>query len=313
MGAGRTNYEALRERFLKRQEQKDTEGGWWKPEIGNRYSLRFGPPLAPAEIWFVEYGVHYNLWRGEENATETCPRLTLQKPCPVCEFVKTLWRGSEEDKAMARDIGAKRRYCANVFILSSDSPKVAKIWAFGPQVFDQIMEQTNTDDGVVPIDDPDQGYNMNLSVGKKATGDRVFPAYTISLASLKPSALADPKMLDGLVDIVSMIHGKIRGYDEIRAQLQGGDAPSETAEEAPPATAPAAAPAPRGAVVPRGAASPVAAPATAPATGTQEDNEEVIDDGGSNAEATPAPAAAPEGSSDLVTKARAALAKRNKK
>lgn len=294
--AGRTDLNKLRQRYMARQKQvAEQDQRYWKPEIGNKYGVRLCPPPDGCDLWFKEFGVHYSVYEDQENPTETCPRLTKGTACPVCEFVRGLWRsGSDEEKELARKIGAKKRYISNVLVVSgpNSDPKTPRLWSYGPMIWDQIMAFVNTDDGVVPIDDPATGHNLTLTVTEKRTGKQTFPNYLVS-PIIHPSAIPDQSSLSKLNDYEEVIDSKLRPYEVIKAALMGKAEPSTTNEQ------------------------PVEEPPTEQPTGDPA-TDRIIDDTSQETSNAPAPAQNPEAAkpatgTDLVAKARAALAARAQK
>jgi hypothetical protein len=226
MAHGRTDYDKLKQRFLQRQRQASSDGQWFKPEAG-RYRVRVLPPPPNHNMWYMEYGVHYGLTNeAGDFETITCPRLTIKKPCPICEFTRGLWRtGIETDQQIARKFGVKKRFVSNVLVLTQSQSDV-RMWAYGPTVHGQLEEHCITPDGaIIPIDDPDNGINMKVAVTIKTTGDGTFPNYIVSP---EPQAvpLPDPTALSRLHDFVTIITGNLKSYDEIRSVLNSGEGTS---------------------------------------------------------------------------------------
>lgn len=222
---GKTDYDKLREKFLARQRAQIDDQSWFKPETG-RYRVRILPPTENHDLWYLDYGVHYGLTNVEGDfETVTCPRLTQKQPCPICNFTKGLWRkNTDADQALARKFGAKKRYVSNVIVLSSSASEV-KMWAYGPQVLNQLEEHCISQDGsVIPIDDPQKGTNMKVTVTQQSTPDGVFPNYIVSPESVQ-SVLPDMSVLGKRHDIVGIIHGRVRPLDELRSLLEnsGGE------------------------------------------------------------------------------------------
>jgi hypothetical protein len=286
-----TDYAKIRQRFAARQKAlADMDEKWVKFDQG-RHKVRICPPLANHDSWFVEYGVHYGIGDEFNPQTVTCPRLTVQKACPICEFVRGLWRsGDEGDKDLARKIGAKRRYCSNVIVLSN--PNETRVWAYGPQVWDQLAELCvgeGAEGGVIPIDDPDNGFNMSVVVTTRNTPDGTYPNYMVR-NEMKPTPIVNKKVLSTMSDIKEMIHKNLKPYDEIRAILTGGEVP-ENAEATEASQSEVQQPETEKVVTDE--------PETEKVVETQQ--EEVTDGGQVEEKAT---------SQDLVRRARAALSKR---
>lgn len=246
-----TDYAAMRDAYLKRLAREASGGGggddrFWRPEAGKRYVVRFLPAIPGQPSFVMPYGVHYI-----EGATEqiviTCPRLTIGQRCPACELAKGLFRGTEKEKEYAGAIYAKKRWVANIVLVSS-APSEVKLWAFGPQVMSQVEEILFEQDvdaagnpvgapRVVPIDDPAKGYNIQVTVRSKRTGAKVFPNYEGGVKRIgNPCPIPDPNVLTQLHDYVQIIHANLESYEAIQAKIQGGEEPAS--EEEPPVDAP---------------------------------------------------------------------------
>jgi len=244
---GRTNYEQMRQAYLGRLSRQAGGGGddrYWKPEIGKRYAVRFLPPIPGQELFYIPYGVHY-IEGAVEDIVITCAKLTVKQPCPACELARQLFRGTEQDKDWGKKIYAKKRFCANVVVVSS-APSEVKLWAFGPQVMDQLAEIVGGEQGdFIPIDDPERGLTLRITVTKKQTGQKVYPNYIVTAAS-PPSPLPDMSVLQQLHDYASIIIGNVEPYEVVDAKLKGGIAGEGSDEELPPdALPPSPPPAPR--------------------------------------------------------------------
>lgn len=240
--AGQSNYQKLHKRFVdhqKRQAELEDDGRWLKlpaPQVGTpaiTYRIRILPPPDGFDSWYLEYGVHYQI-KNESGQfmTITCPLKTVQKPCPVCEFTKGLWKsGSEEDKALARKIGVKTRYASNVVLLNN--PSEAKLWSYGAKVWGPLNELCVGDSGeFVPIDDSDKGFNIKVVIVTQKTDEGNFPNYTI-MPEMKSCPVPDKSVLTKIHPMHELILGRVKSYDEIRSLLFG----SEGAEAAPATTA----------------------------------------------------------------------------
>lgn len=244
--AGKTDYSKLHKRFQdhqKRQEEMDGDGRWWKPQIPQAgapavtHRVRILPPPDGFDAWYLEYGVHYQLKNDAGHfMTVTCPVKTVQKPCPVCEFTKGLWKsGAEEDKALARKIGSKTRYASNVILLAG-KPDEVKLWSYGPKVWGPLNELCVGDSGeFVPIDDPVKGFNIKVVIATQNTAEGNFPNYTI-MPEMKACPVPDKTVLERIHPMHELIKSKVKSYDEIRSILFG----NEIKEEAPAAPSQAA-------------------------------------------------------------------------
>ena len=256
--AGKTDYSKIHKRYQeqkRRQAEMDDER-WWKPDAPQpggpsvTHKIRILPPPDGHDLWYVEYGMHYRLkGDGDQSVSVTCPYRTLQKPCPVCEFVKGLWKaGTESDIALAREIGAKTRFCSNVLVLSKN-PSEVKVWAYGKKfIWDPLNELCAADENgnFLPFDDPVKGLNFKLVVSVERTSEGNFPNYLIQQVGA-PTPIQDKSVLEKLHPIHELIRARVKSYDELRSILLGGEtqassgdiAPQTKAEEEPAAPAPA--------------------------------------------------------------------------
>lgn len=300
MAFGKTDYTKLREKYLSRQASSVDDTKWFKPEVG-RYRIRILPPPENHNLWYLDYGVHYGFSNAEGNfETITCPKLTLKKPCPICEFTKGLWKkNTEADIVIARKFGAKKRFISNVVIMNNSMTEV-RMWAYGPMVLGQLEEHCVTAKGdVVPIDDPQNGVNMKLIVTQKNTPEGNFPNYQVA-PEYPPMPLEDKSVLGKLHDIVTIIQSRVKSHDEIRAILEVGTIGGESDEPAAPAhTA-------KTAVEEEPAKQSVSADKV---TGS-DDDEEIIEETSHASAPESGKAPARPSQEELVRRAREALAKR---
>lgn len=292
MGHAKTDYEGLRNRYLDRKRQKGEGDGWWKPTDGKN-KIRILPPPSPVagekivqKAMYVEYGVHYGLGTEDNPEVYTCPRLTLAgKPCPICEFVRSLWKSkTDQDIALARKIGTRPRAASNIVLLTE--PSKVYIWGYPKTTRDQIDDLVFASDPPTAIDDPDMGFNLTLSKQDRVTPEGIFPVYNLT-PELKPCPIPDKKVLDKLTNLSALLQSRVKSYDELRSILHANPEAPTASEQDPAAT-----------VDPAAAASPVV---------SEEASDEVIEVD------TPAPvktpvAAAP--ASDVIAQAKAALARR---
>jgi hypothetical protein len=252
--AGKSDYAKMKARFAEVKNRKAgiDDDKWWKAEAPQNSSgqpithrIRILPPPDGFNFWYLEYGVHYRL-KGEDgnNVSATCPLKTLKQRCPVCEFTKGLWKsGSEADQNLARDIGSKTRYCSNIAVLGKGQEifkaSEAKLWSYGPKVWTPLNELCVGESGeIVPIDDPDHGYNIKIVVGTKSSGTESYPEYTV-MPELKPCPVPDKGILNKLHPMHELIKSAVKGYDELRSILMGAGgggeqpaAPAPSQEEA---------------------------------------------------------------------------------
>jgi len=219
---GATNLDKIRQRFLQRQKEQEGEKGWWTPDKDGSYKIRILPPVAGSEMWFKEYGVHYMPeTETRERTAITCPKLTMNQPCPICGYVSGLWRTrKDEDIAIAKQIGVKKRACCNVVVAGKDNEVM--VYPFGVQVLDQLLQQQVGDDESGPCDftDPKVGFNITINLTTEMTASGNFPKYTV-IVSRESRPLKDMTVLDKLNDLNRLIDGKVQSALEIKKAVFG--------------------------------------------------------------------------------------------
>jgi len=81
----------------------------------------------------------------------TCPS-TYGKECPICQAIydNDWWNGDDDDKALARKYGKKKKYLTNVLIVQDDTkPEMngtIKMIRMSPQAFEKVLKQIAPDD-----------------------------------------------------------------------------------------------------------------------------------------------------------------------
>lgn len=237
----RTDYKALKERYLKRQNQG--EGGdkrffkFKTPEVKKafRYKIRILPPVEGQSVFEWQYGLHYGV--DENHPVLVCPKKTRGLPCPICEFVRGLWKdGGDENEQLARDIGSKTRFLAN--ILDMRKPGEVFLLEYGTMISDQIAEIiTSSESGIIPVDDPEKGHVLTVLVKSERVGKKTFPKYVVT-ADPVPSKIPDMGVLDKLHDGPAIKLAELKTYDQLEAILNNdpepeGEAATETTEPEP--------------------------------------------------------------------------------
>lgn len=225
MGYGKSNPEKIRERL------NQSKKGYYRPDmppVGKeiRHKVRILPPPEDYDKWYFEHGMHFNMGTETDDFTSVlCPRLTLKRRCPICEFTKGLWSkvGKDEetaanDEALARKIGPKLRFVSNMLDLAK--PDTVQLWSYGKKIWQQLCEMNVNDQGTFPIDDPEEGYDITLKIETKRTPDGIFPQYDLR-DNREPSAIPDKTVLDKLYDIHTMLLKDVKSYEELTRILKG--------------------------------------------------------------------------------------------
>lgn len=171
----------------------------------------------------------YNLGEGKDWVQITAPK-QFDKPDPIDEMLTELWKGDEDDKAIAKKLRASgSTYVA--FIDRGAPGKGVQVWrlpgGFAGQKLHQKLLGYFVDAEVLEETedwtDPKRGFDLNLSVkdsGKKYN-NKAMLEFDIELAR-KPSKLTDDadqlkKWLDSRPTVKD--YYTLESYDAIKAKL----------------------------------------------------------------------------------------------
>jgi len=202
----------------KKEEDNITNGNsfldkLWRPEKGTEtkpkvFEFRWLP--NPDENSYPYLDFYYHYLKSEEGGGRyiTCPKsYDMKNYCPLCSVALKLYKGTKNDKKLAREVSRNRRYCANIYIVSDprdadkdDADKVAntvKIWEF-PGKVEGILKSEIVDKenglGEKVFDPGKDGHNFILKVFSTrpdGTGQS-WPDYnTGSKFSPNPKPIAD--------------------------------------------------------------------------------------------------------------------------
>ena len=143
---------------------------------------------------FKEFHFHYNV--GGENGF-LCPKKNFADERKVCEFVSTLYKGSEEDKNNARKLVSKQRFVSPVLVRSEED-KGVQLFSYSKKVYEALLQLVlNPDYG--DISDADDGIDLVLTYGK-APG-AMFPTTTITPRRRSSPIVTDKKHREELLGV----------------------------------------------------------------------------------------------------------------
>ena len=196
-------------------------------------TIRILPGLGDnPDLFFRERGVHWHV--GPNDDRVVCPNLTDDAglPCAVCEAIAVLSKGTDEDKAMAREMRVRREYMFNIIDRENMSAGV-QVWTAPPSVMG-IIATFVEDPDYGAIWDPVDGTDFIVSRQKKG---RIYD-YSDSYLKRKSSMLAeDEKSIMALLEEAVNLHeiqGMVPTYDQTHRTLFGEkdeEAVGETASE----------------------------------------------------------------------------------
>ena len=186
---------------------------WYHPKDGANV-VRFLPPVGQADLFVIEFFEHYKV--GPSKKTLICLK-SIGEKCPMCAAVKELYdSGSEEDKALAKEIRAKHRYRANVIDINNAEAGV-QVYEFGEKIFEALVAMMQ-DPEIGDITDEKTGRAVTLTkqgVGRDTT-------YTVA-PKINPMPLSSDLVALG-VDLLSTI--TVLSQEEFINIMKNGDSSS---------------------------------------------------------------------------------------
>ena len=179
---------------------------------------------------FKEFHFHYNV--GSENGF-LCPKKNFGDECKVCEFVSTLYKGTEEDKANARKLVSKQRFVSPVLVRGEED-KGVQLFSYSKKVYEALLQLVlNPDYG--DIADAKEGIDLVLTYGK-APG-AMFPDTKITPRRRSSPLVSDKdqmaEILDTDVDFAKLFERKSSQQvsEALDRYLSGDDGSSEEGGE----------------------------------------------------------------------------------
>jgi hypothetical protein len=159
-----------------------------------RHRIRLIPPLKGKKTPFLSVYLHYiKSPDSEKTAILTCPNRTPprgeKRHCPICEESERLLKSGDPTE---RDLGytykAKRRVYCNVVRKNADNEidSDISVWAFGTQIYDQLIEIREDKYDPIDVTDPLDGFDLVLIV----KGDGKSTEYKVKIER-KQTMLAD--------------------------------------------------------------------------------------------------------------------------
>ena len=207
--------ELLKKELEEAQKQKSSD--FWVPEMGENL-VRVLPP-RDGKLFYRKVGVHYKL---VESGMEFCPRLTFNKPCPICETVVDLKKlGSPGAMELVRRFNVAERYMMNVIVLSSDTKGIKQYLA--PKTVRLELLKIILDPDYGDITDFETGRNVVI---EKVQGSGGFVNYIVRV---KPNQVPVSQVIGRKLELEEIpafddiLAERVKSYDELRYVLFGGD------------------------------------------------------------------------------------------
>jgi len=157
---------------------------YFSPRLGNNQTsgsvtIRILPELDGQDSAFDSYYGHYlstNTGKPKDSRLFACLEHEEKEECPACEARKMLYAsGTDDDKEAAKKLFPKKHYVIRVIDRDNEDHGV-KFWRFA---FDKrgigYMDRFNDFFGAIGLDpvDPDNGYDIKLTLNKNEKGDTV--------------------------------------------------------------------------------------------------------------------------------------------
>jgi len=143
--------------------------GFWKPPAGDSV-IRILPEVGQMEFFFQEVGQHYL----PDGKFVKCPKFTTsgEYDCPICDMVSRLWKGTEDDKALASKTKVNKRYWMNIVVRDKDDERGNTgtgpyIFTPGSTIFQSIINYIDHPDYGDIVDEA-EGFDLILT--RRGTG-----------------------------------------------------------------------------------------------------------------------------------------------
>ncbi len=147
---------------------------------------------------------------GADNATVICPRKTLGKPCPICEYRAELAKQEDSDEDLIKSLAPKERQLFNV-LDNEDLESGVQVWEisyhnFGRQL-DARIRNSDDDDGYEFFHDPEEGMMLKIGMEEKNFAGTTFYAAE-SIDFKKRRASIEDEILDAAVILDKCLYEK---------------------------------------------------------------------------------------------------------
>ena len=179
-------------------------------------------PHSPDGTWYERtYFIHRFI--GVDSTTVVCPKATLGKPCPICDYRTTLDRNDPEDLKQINALYPKERQLFNVIVYEDggqsdimvlDQPRSG----LGKIVDGMIQEADKEDDHYQYYADLEAGSTLKVNVDELNAGTfKYFGATSVEFKERKETY--DESIIDKAVDLDTVV--KVISYDELKDMFHG--------------------------------------------------------------------------------------------
>jgi hypothetical protein len=211
------DFELLRREYLEAIAQQATDE-YWVPEFGENL-IRILPP-RDGKLFYKKVGVHFKL---VGSGMEFCPKLTEGLACPVCEVVDQLKKmRTPVAMQLVNRLAVVERFLMNIIPLKEGEERVIKQY-LAPKTVRLALLKTVLDPDYGDITDLVKGRNVVI---EKIQGSGGFVNYTVRVKPREVSVrelLGRELMMEEIPDLHEFVSRRLKGYDELKNILYGGD------------------------------------------------------------------------------------------
>lgn len=213
---------AIRKKLNQLSGQNSKKNVMWRPEENSETTIRLMAYPDNDGQPFKELMFYYNIG----NNPGLLAPYQFQKPDPIQELITKLRdEGSKDTYEMAKKLYPKMRCYAPV-IVRGEEDKGVRLWAFGKQVYQSLLNYM-LDEDYGDITDPETGRDIRITCskapGKQYATTEVRPRGKDS--PLAEDASQSKNWLDNVPDVNDLF--ELKSYDEleriVNAWLQGDE------------------------------------------------------------------------------------------
>jgi hypothetical protein len=211
------DFELLRREYQEAVAQQATDE-YWVPEFGENL-VRVLPP-RDGKLFYKKVGVHFKL---VGSGMEFCPRLTENLVCPICEVVDQLRRIKTPVAAqLVNRLAVVERFLMNIIPLKEGEERMIRQY-LAPKTVRLALLKTILDPDYGDLTDLVKGRNVVI---EKVQGSGGFVNYTVRVKPREvpvKEILGRELLIEEIPDLSEFVHKRLKGYDELKSILYGGD------------------------------------------------------------------------------------------
>jgi len=189
---------------------------FYSPKKGKALVDILNYPVGAGNPWAEEGSLHYertyfmHRYIGAENGKYICPRATINKPCPICEYRSKLL-SENGNKDVIKSLKPQERQLFNVIDLSEGGNIVRVLdmahFSFGKQLDGEIND-SDEEEGYGQFGDLKDGFTLRLGIDEEpGDGYKYLKVNRVAFKTRKKeydeSILDELVCLDDTLDILS--------------------------------------------------------------------------------------------------------------